>query len=144
MCTSQIARLLKPVLAGTIVLLSTAGLGTRLPGPASPSFSPVSLSFGSQAVDSSSVAQMIVITNHAASPLFIFKATGSPDFAVTNNCIHPLHRNESCQILVTFSPSFPGAEQGSVTILDSSSTSPHRLTLSGTGVTGETRRATLK
>jgi hypothetical protein len=128
----KLPRLLKLALVLPILLVSTS-FATQLPRQAMPSLSATSLSFGTQAIDTTSPAKSIVITNRATSPLFIFKVSASSDFAVTDNCRRPLRQNENCQITVTFSPTFPGDTQGTITILDSSSASPHRLTMSGTG-----------
>ena len=130
----RLARLLRFPLVVPIVLVSIVCFGTQLPTPAMPSLSATSLSFGTQAIDTTSAAKSIVITNRATSPLFIFKVSASSDFAVADNCRRPLRQNENCQITVTFSPTFPGDTQGTINILDSSSASPHRLTMSGTGV----------
>jgi Protein of unknown function (DUF1573) len=101
---------------------------------AAPHLSSVSLAFAPQVVDTSSVPKVIVITNQSPLPLFIFEVRASVDFAARHNCSRPLRRGQSCQILVRFSPSFPGGEQGTVTILDSSGTSPHTIRVSGAGM----------
>lgn len=98
-----------------------------------PRLSSVSLAFAPQVVDTSSAPKAIVITNQSFSALFIFEVKASVDFAVHHNCSRPLRRGQSCQILVTFSPSFPGTEEGTITILDSSGTSPHTIRVSGSG-----------
>src|SRR5690349_15748889 len=117
----------------TLILLAITSPGSQLP-QSSPLISPDSLNFGSQAVDVSSPAKSITITNRGSSPLFIFKVSASSDFAVTDDCRHPLRHNESCHIQVTFSPTFPGDTKGEITILDNTEGSPHRLIVLGTGV----------
>jgi Protein of unknown function (DUF1573) len=108
-----------------------------------PHLSSVSLAFAPQVVDTSSAPKAIVITNQSSSALFIFEVKASVDFAARHNCSRPLRRGQSCQVLVRFSPSFPGAEQGTVTILDSSGSSPHTIRVSGAGMVraGEERAA---
>ncbi len=128
----------------TVVLISGVHLASQLPPPANPSLSVDSLSFGNQPIETSSVRKTIVITNRGSSPLFVFKATASADFAVTTSCIRPLRHDESCEVKVSFSPSFSGPENGFLTILDSSLSSPHSIALSGTGVARGIRRVTLK
>ncbi len=144
MRTKQLAQVPKFLLPVAIVLFAGVGWGSQFAAPAIPSFSADSLTFGNQEVETASARKTILITNRGSSPLFIFKASASADFAVTTSCIRPLRQNESCEVKVSFSPSFYGPEDGSVTILDSTLSSPHRIPLSGTGVIREVRRATLK
>jgi len=133
MRVSVCVRQLRLVIPATLLLMAITSSGSQLP-QSSPLISPDSLNFGSQPVDVSSPAKSITITNRGSSPLFIFKVSASSDFAVEDDCGHPLHHNESCHIQVTFSPAFPGDTKGEITILDNTNDSPHRLTLVGTGV----------
>ena len=133
MRVSHCARQLRLAVLVTLVWIAVASFASQVP-QSSPEFSPESLNFGSQRVDVSSAAKPITITNRGSSPLFIFKVSATSDFAVSDNCRHPLRHNESCQIQVTFSPAFPGATKGQITVLDNTGDSPHRLTVDGTGV----------
>ncbi len=144
MRTTPLAQVSKFLLAATIALTPALSSASQFRNPATASFSADALTFGNQPVETSSAPKTIVITNHGTTPLFVFKATASADFAVTTSCIRPLRRDESCEVKVRFSPSFSGAEDGSLTIQDNSLSSPHRFALSGTGVAREFRRATLK
>lgn len=128
---SCVPALLKLLLCGDLFLM-TFGMVSQ--AEMSPQLSPGSLSFARQAVDTSSAPQAIEITNRSSSALFIFEVRASADFAVRHNCGRPLRRGQSCQIQVRFSPSFAGAEQGTITILDSSSASPHSILVSGAGM----------
>ncbi len=109
---------------------------------------PVSwLSFEATRVGTSSSPKVITVTNYEASPLIISNVTATVDYAVRHNCARPLRRNETCQVFVTFSPSFPGITTGKITIFGNRSTSPYVLRLSGAGVPrplSEMQRATLK
>jgi len=133
MRAAKIACWLILLVGSNALFLHSFDLPARAEGTAAPHLSSVSLTFAPQVVDTSSVPKAIVITNQSPSALFIFEVRASADFAARHNCSRPLRRGHSCQILVTFSPSFPGAEQGTITIFDSSGTSPHTITVSGAG-----------
>ena len=133
MRVSVCVRQLRLSIFATLLLIANTSSAFQLP-QSSPLISPDSLNFGSQPVDVSSPAKSITITNRGSSPFFVFKVSATSDFAVTDNCGHPLRRNESCHIEVTFSPAFPGETKGEITILDNTDGSPHRITVVGTGV----------
>src|SRR5579871_952183 len=129
------------LLVGDGLFLLSFDLPARTEVTAAPHLSSVSLTFAAQVVDTSSVPKAIVITNQSSSALFVFEVRASADFAARHNCSRPLRRGHSCQILVTFSPSFPGTEQGTIKIFDSSGTSPHTITVSGAGTAPSKERA---
>ncbi len=126
----------------SIFAVTVAGLAAGI--------SPVSvslLSFEATRVGASSSPKVITVTNHQNSTLVISNVTATVDYATHHNCARPLRRNETCQIFVTFSPSFPGITTGTITIFGNRSTSPYVLHLSGAGVprpVTEMQRATLK
>jgi hypothetical protein len=96
--------------------------------------SPVSLSFGKQALNMTSAAKTVNLTNNLDSALAITTITASGDFAQTNNCGTSVPANSKCTISVTFTPSLIGGETGTLTVTDGASTSPQTASLSGTGV----------
>ncbi len=134
---------LRIILVSLIVFAVTrVGLGARI--------SPVSLSllsFEATRVGTSSSPKVITVTNHEDSPLVISNVTATADYATHNSCARPLRRNETCQIFVTFSPSFAGITTGKITVFSNRSTSPYVLRLSGAGVPrplSEMQRSTLR
>jgi phospholipase C len=98
--------------------------------------SPSGLTFGNQAVGTTSPAQTITLSNTGSAALFVSSIAGSGDFAQTNNC--PLAPNTvaagaSCTISVTFTPTAMGTRTGAITVTDNASDSPQSLSLTGTG-----------
>jgi hypothetical protein len=124
---------------GTVALIDSAvntpqtvpltGTGT---GPAL-SLSPSSLTFPSQLVTTTSVAQTINLSNPGDSPLMISSFAMSGDFAQTNQCANTIAPAASCSIQITFLPTVAGLRNGTLTITDNVPGSPHSVALSGTG-----------
>jgi FG-GAP-like repeat/Abnormal spindle-like microcephaly-assoc'd, ASPM-SPD-2-Hydin len=96
--------------------------------------SPASLSFGDQAVGSTSTVQSVTLSNTGTSALTISSITASGDFAQTNTCGTSLAAGASCSISVTFTPTAAGNRTGAIAITDNANTSPETVSLSGTGV----------
>ncbi|MGZ4814453.1 MAG: choice-of-anchor D domain-containing protein [Terriglobales bacterium] len=100
-------------------------------------FSPASVVFGDQVVDTPSSGQQIIVTNTGTSQLTIDRVySTSPDFILTSgNCatitLNPL---QACSFYVVFRPTTIGALNGSVVLIDSDPTSPQTITLSGNSV----------
>ena len=99
-------------------------------------FTPASLSFPSQNVNTTSAAQSIVLKNRQEVPLAISSIVSSGDFAQTSSCpILPsvLAKRAFCTIWVIFRPTTAGARTGSIVVVDDAWTSPQSVPLSGTG-----------
>jgi hypothetical protein len=104
------------------------------------SLAPSSLSFGSQAVGSTSGSQSVTLTNSGNAPLSITSiavgGTNAGDFTDPNTCPSgpsTLAAGSSCTISATFSPSAPGARSASIQVTDNVGSSPQAVALSGTG-----------
>jgi len=99
--------------------------------------SPTSLSFGSVAVGTSSIAQAVTLSNIGTATLTITSITltgANPgDFSQTNNCGTSLAVGANCNINVTFTPAAAGSRSGSLRITDTATGSPQSVSLSGTG-----------
>ncbi len=97
---------------------------------------PSNLTFASQAVGTTSVAQQLTLTNNGGAPLAISSITitgpDTADFAQTNNCGSSVAANSSCTINVTFSPVTTGSRGAFVTITGNAATTP-QSSLTGTG-----------
>jgi N,N-dimethylformamidase beta subunit-like, C-terminal/HYDIN/CFA65/VesB-like, Ig-like domain/Cep192 domain 4 len=124
--------------AGGAQTISLTGTGTAA-APAV-TLNPSSLSFGSQPVGTTTVAQTTTVTNTGTGPLTItaiaVAGTNPGDFAQTNTCpISPstLAVNASCTISATFTPTATGSRTASVRVTDNAAGSPHSVTLSGSG-----------
>jgi hypothetical protein len=102
------------------------------------SFSPTSLSLGSQIVSTTSPTQSITLTNTGNASLTIsgitLAGTNPGDFHQTNSCGSSLAAGSSCSITVSFTPSASGARSATVSVSDNATGSPQTAGLSGTGV----------
>ena len=113
-----------------------SGVGTVL------SFSPTSLSFGSQAVGSSSSPQTVTIANLSTTAVPFTKisvtGTNSSSFAIQSSSTCPLGTGSlaggaSCTIVVVFDPQSSGALSATLNVVAAGGGSPHTVPMSGTG-----------
>jgi hypothetical protein len=98
--------------------------------------SPTSLNFGSQGVGTTSSAQTIKISNPSNVPFDISSIAASTTFAESNDCGANLAPGANCTVGVSFSPTMTGLDSGTITITDSTRSSPQVILLTGTGVNG--------
>ncbi|MGH9702010.1 MAG: choice-of-anchor D domain-containing protein, partial [Candidatus Acidiferrales bacterium] len=94
--------------------ISLTGTGITATAPAV-SLAPSSLTFPNQAVNTTSAAQNVTLTNTGSSSLTISSIAASALFSQTNTCpISPstLAANGSCTISVKFSPTVAGTQNG--------------------------------
>jgi hypothetical protein len=119
--------------SGSPQAVSLSGTGTA----ALASLSPTSLAFGNQAVDMTSTAQTVTLSNTGNAALSItslaLTGTNASDFAQSNTCGSSLAAGANCTIVVMFTPSVAGTEAASLSIADNSSGSPQTVSLSGAG-----------
>lgn len=92
-----------------------------------------SLSFGSQAVATTSIPQTVSVINIGNADLAVSELTVSGDFAQTNTCGSGVAAGATCTITVTFTPTATGPRSGAVTITDNAAGSPREIPLSGSG-----------
>jgi hypothetical protein len=125
------------------------GIGISTPDPASPdpvaligagtvvSLSTAKLSFGDQAVGTTSPPQHITLTNTGNTQLNFkgvsITGTNPGDFYETNTCGTSIASKASCTITVTFKPTATGTRKAAVSIYDNGGGSPQKVTLTGTG-----------
>lgn len=97
---------------------------------------PGSLSFGNQAVGTTSPAKTITVTNNQKVTLSFTSVTitgaASSNYAQTNNC-SSVAAGATCTVNVTFTPSSKGPKSATLTLTDSAATSPQTAQLTGTG-----------
>jgi len=103
------------------------------------SFTPTSLSYGNQAIGTTSVVKKFTLTNIAGGTVSIgsvaITGTNAGDFTKTaTTCTSTLAANKSCTVSVTFTPGALGARSATLVITDAASNSPQQIALSGTGV----------
>ncbi len=97
---------------------------------------PGSLSFGTQAVGTTSAAKVITVTNNQKTTLtftsITIAGTNSGDYGEFNTC-GTLPPGGKCTVSVTFTPTAKGPRSGTLTLTDSAGTSPQTARLTGTG-----------
>lgn len=117
-------------------VLNLTGTGSSV------SFSTSKLTFPATALGQSSAPQTVTLTNFGNSALAITSITTAgtlqqtaSDFSLqSNTCGSSVGPNASCTITVVFTPTNPGARNGSLFVFDSEAgTSPQSITLMGTG-----------
>jgi len=118
----------------TIPLSGTGG-STSTSGPAV-GLSPSSLSFGNQAVGTTSTVQFVTLTNTGNATLTFsgsFGISGNFAFAGLGTCGSSVAAGASCTISVKFTPTATGTRTGTVTLNDNAPNSPQSISLSGSG-----------
>jgi hypothetical protein len=115
--------------------LSAALHGNGVTGPF-PNVSPKALSFGKQAVNTTSAPQAITLSNAGDTTFNLSGVGGSENFKQTNNCGASLAPGTTCTINVSFAPgndTFPDfTANGQVFITTNATGSPISVPLTGT------------
>ncbi|GAA0928507.1 hypothetical protein GCM10009554_10080 [Kribbella koreensis] len=96
------------------------------------STSPSSLTFASQALNTTSAAQAVTVTNTGSLAASVSSVTVSGDYTQTNNC-GSIAVNASCTVNVSFRPTASGTRSGTLTVNSNATNSPTTVALSGTG-----------
>ena len=122
-----------------------AGGGGAPPAPAPPAaaptltISPASVTFGPQAVATTSPAQTVTVTNTGTTSVF-FNAespggTNVLDFLDLNSqCVgSAIAPGASCALTISFRPTATGTRTADIQLVDNAANSPQTITLSGTG-----------
>ena len=105
------------------------------PGAATVTLTPATLSFGNQAVDTTSAAKSVTVKNTGSTTLDITSIAAGGTFAISaKTCGTTLAAGKTCKVSVTFSPTAPGSDTGLLSVTDNASNSPQTAALSGTGV----------
>ncbi len=102
------------------------------------SLSATDLNFGSQAVDTTSSAQTVTLTNHASTRTVainkvLIKGGSFLSFAQTNTCEPSVAAGASCTLIVTFDPKYKGKRTSTLYIWDEGGDTPQAVTLEGDG-----------
>ena len=122
---------------GALINWHTRVANFQLPGCSGVSVSPSSLNFASQAVGTTSAAQVVTLINNLSTTLTIssigFTGANSGDFAQTNTCVPSVAAGGSCTINVTFDPAASGSRSGTLNVTDNAGNSPQTVSLTGTG-----------
>lgn len=128
---------------GTYVLSACGGIAptgggsTNGSGLPNVSFSPTSLTFNDEAVDTVSPSQPVTLTNSGTAPLRIVSVVASGNFAQTNTCGPTLAPGANCTTNVAFTPSTADKVSGMLSVTDNAPGSRQTVALSGTGATAQ-------
>jgi FG-GAP-like repeat/Protein of unknown function (DUF1573) len=112
------------VLGGAITLLNTGVVNFS---PSSP------MSFPSQLINTTSGPQTVKLTNTGTATLSISSIKTSGRFQSTSTCGNSVAAGASCSISATFSPLKPDQQTGLITIVDSASSKPQVIEMTGLG-----------
>jgi trimeric autotransporter adhesin len=130
----RLLRLL-PVLA--VSLTAVGAMATPAAAAAAVTFTPTSLTFGSQAVGTTSPPQTITVANTGDASMFINSAAvpNTLDFTVVSDGCSglTLTPGTSCDMSITFNPSATGTRTAALTVTDNAPGSPQTAPLTGTG-----------
>jgi parallel beta-helix repeat protein len=97
------------------------------------SVTPASLTFASQALNTTSSPQTVTVNNTGTATANISTIATTGDFAETSTCGTSIAAGASCTVSVTFTPTASGTRTGSLTIASNASNSPTTVALTGTG-----------
>ena len=99
---------------------------------------PTSITFGSQALSTTSSAKSVTLVNKGSSALSISSisilGTNAADFTKTTSCGTSVASGASCTISISFKPSGSGNRTASLSIADNGGASPQKVPLAGTGI----------
>jgi sugar lactone lactonase YvrE len=99
--------------------------------------SPGSLNFGTWPLGTTSTPMNVTLTASGSLDLsnisVVISGANAGDYAQTNNCPATMVVKGTCTIAVTFTPTGYARRTATLVVTDSSSTSPHNITLSGNG-----------
>ncbi len=123
----------------TITLVGTSG--NSVVGNNSLTVSPTSLAFGDEAVGSTTAAQSVTVSNPGSAAATISSIAVSGQFTQSGSCGSSLAAGASCTVSVKFAPTSGGSQSGTLSITNSTTTTPVTVSLSGTGVTSTTNLA---
>jgi len=97
---------------------------------------PGTLSFSTQALGTASASQAVTLTNTGVVQLTISSIGISAGFTETDNCAAGVASLATCTINVSFAPSMPGSQAGTLTIAGNAFGGPQAVNLSGAAGVG--------
>jgi hypothetical protein len=107
--------------------------GGTPPNTATLSTSPTSLTFGSQALNTTSNPQAVTVTNTGNAAASVSGITASGDYLQSSNCGGTIAAGAACTVSVSFRPVASGTRTGTLTITSNATNSPTTVPLTGTG-----------
>ena len=120
--------------SGSPQTVALSGTGTS---GSSVTLTPTSIAFPTTIVGSTSDAVVVAVKNTGATAVTISSiavgGTNATSFLELNNCPASLAASASCSIYAAFKPTVAGALSGTVSVTDTATGSPQKVTLTGTG-----------
>jgi hypothetical protein len=110
--------------------------GTGYTGATTVEFTPTSLVFQAQTMNTVSTPQTVIMTNNGQTSLTVTDITIGGDFEETNSCPSTpftLAQNATCTFQITFNPTKTGVITESLTVADNTVSGASSITLTGTG-----------
>jgi phospholipase C len=107
-------------------VVALSGIGTNL------SASPVTLTFASAFIGTTSAAKTVAVKNLGTSTITISSIAAVGDFAQTNTCGKSLAAAATCSIHITYSPLTSGTLEGGVSIISNDPADPLTILVKGT------------
>jgi hypothetical protein len=119
--------------AGQVSELEVYPSGGAPPNSAALSANPSSLSFATQALNTTSGSQAVTVSNTGTASAAVSSVAVSGDFLQTNSCGTSIAAGASCTVNVSFRPTASGTRTGTLTITSNATNSPTTVALTGTG-----------
>ncbi|MGA9571888.1 MAG: choice-of-anchor D domain-containing protein, partial [Candidatus Acidiferrales bacterium] len=122
---------------GSPQTVTLTGTGTAASG-GTITIAPASLTFGGQAVGTTSAGQNVTVSNTGGTAVTFTNIVTSGDFAGATlaQCPSLAVEAEPCVFSITFKPTATGTRNGAITFTDNATGSPQTVTLTGTGTPG--------
>jgi len=98
-----------------------------------PILSTANVKFANTAVNSTSLAHVVTLTNLRTKLLHISSLSVTGDFTLNACALRTLNPNTNCALNVTFKPTATGIRTGTLTVVDDDPSSPQVVTLTGMG-----------
>jgi hypothetical protein len=95
------------------------------------------MAFTPQLVGTTSSSQTVTLTNQGKTPLTIASISASGSFEVNNTCGKKLAVGAACDLNISFKPSGKGNIPGLITVVDSATSKPQIIEVSGVGTVVE-------
>jgi len=125
--------------------LSNASFATTMLNTGEASFSPTSpLVFPVQLFSTKSAPQVVTLTNIGTTSLSISSIKVSGQFQVSNTCGGSVAAGGKCKISTVFQPKSAGSHAGLITLMDSASSKPQFIEVSGSGTVIKVAPSSLK
>ncbi|MEU7825601.1 ThuA domain-containing protein [Catellatospora sp. NPDC049133] len=102
---------------------------------------PGSLAFGSANIGATTAAQTVTMSNPGTAAASISSISVSGQYTQTNTCGGSLAAGASCTVSVRFAPTAAGAQNGTLSVANSTTAQPLTVSLTGTGVSSTTNLA---